>query len=430
MESATYGGRNTAYVLDIRNFKQVNEQVSQSGGDVFLVELATRFRKALPDAFIARIGGDEFLVLARVTGLEVLVLGERIIAVAQQPVDIHGVSIRVSVAVGYATFASRTELPAAIVHASMAMQEANEMASVEPVGYDARLQAMQAARRDAENELREAVINNAIDVYFQPLVRLDDRSVHGFEALARWQHPDGRFTPPDVFIRTAEAAGLIDQLSMNLLRKACRYAKHWPATLILAFNISPQQLSDERLAEQILAVLKETGFPPKRLSIEITESALVGNLRAALTTINQLRLAGARLALDDFGTGYSSLAQLANLPFDKIKIDRQFTASFLENDKQALILRAMIRLGHVLDIATLAEGIETEAQYAALRALGCYLGQGFLFGRAMPPDKVPAFLASAASSSAGRAAPFLGTERASPPPFVTDRSGRSLDAPQ
>ncbi|WP_273505174.1 putative bifunctional diguanylate cyclase/phosphodiesterase [Fulvimarina manganoxydans] len=252
-------------------------------------------------------------------------------------------------------------------------------------------------RLRVEQELRQALSEEAIRPFYQPLIHLGDGSVHGFEALARWRNHKGEFVPPSLFIDIAENAGLITELFDQLLRRACRDALTWPSSMVLAFNLSPTQLSDGLLGQRVVEILEETGLPPERLEIELTESAVVKEMNCAMRVIGDLRRIGIKIALDDFGTGFSSLSQLANIPFDKIKIDRSFVASFETNSKQMKIVRSIVGLGQGLGAATLAEGIELESQYKGLSLLGCEYGQGFLFAKAMPASEVAAFLASARS---------------------------------
>ncbi|MCS0504135.1 putative bifunctional diguanylate cyclase/phosphodiesterase [Ancylobacter mangrovi] len=393
-------GRFTAvFLLDINDFKQVNDLVGHHGGDQFLAGFAQRLRETAPGALIARHGGDEFVVVSDVAWENVGDLGGRIATVTHKPQNIDGICLETSAAIGFASLSAAGDFATAMLQAEMAMQEAKRRKSSAPCAYDPQMAEKLAERLRIETELREAIANDTLIPYFQPLVRLNNRTVYGFETLARWQRQDGSFVPPDVFIRTAENAGLITDLSDKLLRKACLAARNWPANLILAFNISPRQLSDQFLGNRLLRILKEVDFPPHRISIEITESAIIRDIGETVRILDQLRAVGVRIALDDFGTGYSSLAQLAQLPLDKIKIDRQFTANFMENDKQAKIVRSLLELGRVLEISMLAEGVETDEQYQMLRSMGCYLGQGYLFGRPMPAEAVPAYLSDSQRNS-------------------------------
>jgi EAL domain-containing protein (putative c-di-GMP-specific phosphodiesterase class I) len=247
-------------------------------------------------------------------------------------------------------------------------------------------------RIQIERDLRSAIASNGVVPHYQPLVSLDGNRIIGFEALARWENGDLGFVPPDVFIPIAEETGLINALSDQLFRRACLDANAWPATFVLAFNVSPVQLRDPTLGLRILAVLGQTGFSPRRLEIEITESALVDNIGVAQAVIDELRQAGVRIALDDFGTGYATLSQLLSFHLDKIKIDRSFVSRLDGSDESKVIVRAILGIAKGFGLTTTAEGIEGAEQLAYLKANGCTEGQGYLFSKAVPAAGIPALL--------------------------------------
>ena len=246
---------------------------------------------------------------------------------------------------------------------------------------------MFSRRANLERALRRAIHDDQIEIYYQPLIDLKGGRIVAFEALARWDHPDLGDVPPSSFIQIAEDFGLITPLSDLLLRKACREAVRWPSDITLAFNISATQLRDKLLGLRILGILADTGLSPHRLEIEITESAVVKEYKAAQLIIDELRAAGIRISLDDFGTGYSSLSQLSHFKFDQIKIDSTFIKNMLEDGDQAMLVKAVIGLGRGLGLATVGEGIENPNQLAFLREAGCELGQGFLFSKAVPAEE-------------------------------------------
>jgi EAL domain-containing protein (putative c-di-GMP-specific phosphodiesterase class I) len=261
------------------------------------------------------------------------------------------------------------------------------------------------ARVSLECSLRAAIANGEIRPHYQPLVSLPDRKLLGFEVLARWYHPERGVIAPDVFIPIAEDTGLIAELSYNLLRQACRDARDWPNHLGLAINISPSQFKDRLLAARILAILAEAGFSPHRLEVEITETALTGDLDVARETLSILQDSGVSVALDDFGTGYSSLYHLREMKFDKIKIDRSFVQSLKGDEESAKIVSAILGLGRSLGISTTAEGIECSDNSAWLAAQGCSTGQGYLFGQPVPASVIDArFEPGPAAATARRAA--------------------------
>jgi predicted signal transduction protein with EAL and GGDEF domain len=247
-------------------------------------------------------------------------------------------------------------------------------------------------RAQLETDLRRAIASGQIVPFFQPLVDLKTQRLTGLEVLSRWQHPERGLINPAAFIPVAEDTGQIQALTLAVLRQALGAARDWDPTLTIAVNIAPQQLKDATLGDTLEAVLREQDFPPQRLEIEITENALIGDLALARSVLHDLKARGMRVALDDFGTGYSSLSHLSELPFDKIKIDRSFVQSMNERPHSASIVNAVIALGHSLQLATTAEGIETEAHAQALRRLGCGSGQGFLYAKPLPADEVPLLL--------------------------------------
>jgi predicted signal transduction protein with EAL and GGDEF domain len=232
-----------------------------------------------------------------------------------------------------------------------------------------------------EHDLWTAVRDDQIQASFQPLVQLSDGSVQGYEILARWRHAERGDVAPDQFIPMAEASGAIEPLTMSLLRKACMAASGWGEPCKLSLNISPTQLGDPELATNLLNVLKDCGFPPDRLEIELTEGALVADVDAAREILVALKARGVAIALDNFGTGHASLRQLRELPFDKLKIDRSFVSRMLEDAASNGQVRAIVSLAKNMGLAVVAEGVETPGQAAALADMGCDMGQGHHFGR-------------------------------------------------
>jgi EAL domain-containing protein (putative c-di-GMP-specific phosphodiesterase class I) len=250
-----------------------------------------------------------------------------------------------------------------------------------------------------ERELRKAIAANGVVSHYQPLVSLDGNRIIGFEALARWESEDLGSVPPAIFIPIAEETGLINVLGDQLLRRACIDANTWPKNFVLAFNVSPIQLRDPMLGLRILSILGQTGFDPRRLEIEITESALV-NAASAQSVIDDLRRVGVRIALDDFGTGYATLTQLLSFHLDKIKIDRSFVSRLDQSEDSLVIVRAILGLANGFGLTTTAEGIEDAEQLARLKEIGCAEGQGYLFGKAIPATEIPALLKLAPVASA------------------------------
>ena len=390
-----HGGPTALLSINLRGFKKVNDLLGHQGGDRLLKVVADRLREAFPQAFVMRMGGDEFCICIQAMSAEAAeAIAALAIEIISKPVGMDGHHVGIGASIGiYLDETTTRDLHEAQHRADLAMHAAKKQGWNHARLYFEAMALELAERLRVEQELRQALREKTITPYYQPLIHLADGSVHGFEALARWRDRTGEFVPPSLFIDIAENAGLITELFDQLLRRACLDAVTWPSSMILAFNLSPTQLSDSLLGERIVEILQETGLPPERLEIELTESAVVKEMDCAMRVIGDLRRIGIKIALDDFGTGFSSLSQLANIPFDKIKIDRSFVASFETNAKQMKIVRSIVGLGQGLGAATLAEGIELESQYKGLTLLGCEFGQGYLFAKAMPACEVAAFLA-------------------------------------
>jgi EAL domain-containing protein (putative c-di-GMP-specific phosphodiesterase class I) len=258
--------------------------------------------------------------------------------------------------------------------------------------FDKELEREISDRLKLEEEIRCGIKAGEFVPFFQPLVDLDSRQIIGFEALARWRSPGGVLLEADCFIEAAERTGLVGPLTLSVVQQALKEARSWPAHLKLAVNVSPVQFRDPTLAEQILKLLSESGFPPSRLEVEITEGTLLEDRDQVLIIINSLKNVGVSISLDDFGTGYASLAQVNRLPLDRIKIDKSFITTIVKSDQTAAIVNTIAGLGHNLDVPITAEGVESEQIRSALANFGCSEAQGWLFGRAISGDAVRAFL--------------------------------------
>ncbi|MFW8586889.1 putative bifunctional diguanylate cyclase/phosphodiesterase [Rhizobium beringeri] len=345
---------------------------------------------SFPREHVFRLGGDEFVVLARRIGNPDLVaLGNRIVTVIGKPFTFNGVAVDLGASVGFALFPENgDDLSQVIRHSDCAMYVAKRQGRNLVKPFVPSMQDELAKRIRVEADLRAAIKKAEIVPYYQPLVDLKTNRIIGFEALARWKTASGEFIPPNEFIPVAEEAGLIVELTDQLLRHACTDALSWPNELVLSFNLSPIQLSDRLLGLRILKILGDVGLPTHRVELEVTESAIIQDAVTARIVLDDLVNAGVRIALDDFGTGYSSLSQLSNYRFDKIKIDRSFVSSFETNDKQDKVIKAIIALGVGLGVTITAEGIEEESQLQRLQDLGCDIGQGYLLGRPAPAEKL------------------------------------------
>ncbi|WP_159998829.1 bifunctional diguanylate cyclase/phosphodiesterase [Roseomonas sp. 18066] len=384
-----------ALYIDLDGFRAINELHGHALGDALLAEVALRLRQLFPSAWLGHPGGDEFVVVFEGVALPVMQQhAVRAMRTLTRPARLQGQRVEVGVSIGLAALPQHGEtLRAVLACAETAMQAAKQESRNALRVFEPSMSERQANRAWIEQALREAVQNEVIAPRYQPQVDLKTGHLAGFEALARWRAEDGKMVPPDIFIATAERLGMIDRLSEQLLKRACRDAALWPAPLRLAFNLSPLQLSDPRLAERIIAIIHEAGLAPERLEVEITEGALIREAAVAQDTLDMLRAAGVRVALDDFGTGYASLSQLARFSFDMIKIDRSFIRRMVAEEKQLKIVKSILGLGQGLGIEITAEGVEEAEQAELLRSLGCHIGQGYLFGAAISPEEA-AVLAS------------------------------------
>ncbi|MEO7634623.1 MAG: EAL domain-containing protein [Sphingomicrobium sp.] len=371
--------------IDLDRFKPVNDIHGHAAGDLVLREVSKRLAEVLhPDSqnLLARLGGDEFaFVIQYARGSDLPIrLAKQIVNCLAEPIAVSDTKVKIGASVGIALRTHELGDPETLLRAAdLAMYGAKREGRSTFRSYEPRMDLELRLRATLEEDLRRALEHGEIVPMYQPISSLPDGEVVGFEALARWTHPERGEIGPDTFIPIAEDAGLIDRLTAVILRRACEDAKNWPAPLSLSINISPVQLKNAWLAAQLLQIITEAGFAPSRLIVEITESGLVGDYEAARQIITSLKNAGVQVALDDFGTGYSSLNHLRELQFDRIKIDRSFVKD-LSNLDNGRLVKAIIGLGDTLGIAVTAEGIETQAGYDILAALGCDFGQGFLMG--------------------------------------------------
>jgi diguanylate cyclase (GGDEF)-like protein len=386
-------------LLDLNGFKAVNDLHGHATGDEVLIGVATRLQQAVRQGdLVARFGGDEFAVLARhVSGAgDATNIALRIIAELGAPITAGALRHQVGVGIGIALVPQDGTAPEELLRkADVALYRAKEEGGSHLRFFEPAMDAHLRERDRLERGLRNGLETGAVRPFYQPLVDLRTNEVVGFEALARWTHSELGEVPPDRFLPVAEHCGLATELMCSLLRQACRDALAWPPHVHLAFNISPRQLKDRTLGADILAILAEVGFPPARLEIELTESAVVQDLETAQAVVGTLRQAGVRVALDDFGTGYSSLYHLRNFKIDKIKIDRSFVENMDREDEARILVRALLGLGQGLGLTVTAEGVEYPRQAEELRAQGCQQAQGFLYSRAVPAEQTAAFFPSA-----------------------------------
>jgi diguanylate cyclase (GGDEF)-like protein len=392
------GGAHAVLLLDLNNFKLINDVYGHAIGDEVLINVARRLQGAVRESdLVARFGGDEFAILARqLAGAEEATsIALRVVKELDQPIKIGSIQHQVGVGIGIALIPQDGQIGAEIMRkADIALYRAKGEHGSASRFFEASMDVRLRERDLIERELRSAIRSGAVQPYYQPLIDLCTKQVLGFEALARWTHPTLGDIPPDRFIPVAESCGLMNELSDCLLRQAARAATQWPDVLTLSFNISPSQLRDETLGLRILSILGESGLSTHRLEIELTESALVRDMEGAQQVLGALRDAGVRVALDDFGTGYSSLYHLRNFKIDKIKIDRSLVENMEREPEAAALVRALLGLGHGLGLTVTAEGVEQSAQAAALREQGCQQAQGYLYAHAMAAADTVNFIAA------------------------------------
>jgi len=381
-------------VLDLDHFKRVNDLHGHLAGDKVLRLVAEAAREAAPaEACCARTGGDEFAVLLPAADAsDAEAVAQKIIARLAVPSTIEGAQIQVTASIGLTDLSGCRDEEAALRQSDVALYAAKRAGRNGFAWFDKELEREITDRLKLEEEIRRGIKAGEFVPFFQPLVDLESRQIIGFEALARWRSPGGVLLEADCFIEAAERTGLIGPLTLRIMEQALKEARGWPAHLKLAVNVSPVQFRDATLAEQILKLLSESGFPPSRLEVEITEGALLEDRDQVLTIINSLKNVGISISLDDFGTGYASLAQVNRLPLDRIKIDKSFITTIVKSDQTAAIVNTIAGLGHNLDVPITAEGVESEQIRSALSNFGCSEAQGWLFGRAISADAVRAFL--------------------------------------
>ncbi len=380
-------GRGAALILlNLDRFKNVNEVYGHIAGDSLLRSVADKVLQVAPaGSLCARLGADEFciaLCFDEDDQKSVTNAAERLVQLLGEPFEVSTVEIHISASVGMArTDETCADVEGLLRRAHIAMDAAKKLGGNRALWFDRTMESVLKARNEVEAGLRRGIPLGEFLPFYQPQVDLRTGDLHGFEALARWEHPTGGIVGPDVFIPVAEETGLIGPLFETIFRQAATEAKAWDSSTTLSVNISPSQLKDPWLAQTVLKILTETGFPAERLEVEITESSLFENLALAQSIVASLKNQGIRLALDDFGTGYSSLANLRALPFDRIKIDRSFVQSMNKVPESLAIVTAIAKMGESLGVPVTAEGVETEAVAEQLREIGCEKAQGWLHGR-------------------------------------------------
>jgi diguanylate cyclase (GGDEF)-like protein len=392
------GGSLSLMLIDLDRFKHANDAYGHHVGDAVLIEAARRTRAMLPaDAVLARLGGDEFAALvpfaAGVDGAnhtERLAMG--IGDAIALPVHNDAQTVVVTASIGLACCAIAAQSPLAdaietLIHrADVAMYQAKKSGRSRHCWFEPAIEEDMLARNRLEQAIRAGVLNGEFRPYYEKQVDLATGAITGLEMLARWHSPDRGVVGPDVFVPVAEEIGVMPELSEALIRQALADARDWAPHLTLAINISPVQLRDPWFAQRLLKLLLEARIAPSRLDIEITEDSLTENLAMVRSLVTSLRNQGVRISLDDFGHCASSLAHLRTLPFDRIKIDRNFIAGLGHSRDSSAVVEAISSLGRGMDLPITAEGIETHEILAELRKLGTFRGQGYIYGQPLSGD--------------------------------------------
>jgi diguanylate cyclase (GGDEF)-like protein len=377
--------------LDLDQFKVINDSLGHEAGDVLLKGLAPRLGECLRATdTLARFGGDEFVVLCE--GLpepeDVLLVAERMRSLFDQPFEVgdqtHFVSASIGVAISNPSYYGRPE--ALVRDADAAMYRAKDGGRDRFELFEESMRERAVNRLAIEGALRKALERDELRLVYQPIISLEDGSVHHCEALVRWDHPERGLLGPIEFIPVAEDSGLILPLGAWVINEACRQAAEWGETGVgIAVNASAVQVGQPGLPDIVSSALERHGVAPERLTIEITETALIADPDGAARTLEALHALGVQIALDDFGTGYSSLASLKRYPLDTIKLDRSFITDLQPGTRDAAIVGSLVAMADSLNLATVGEGVETEEQREQLKALGCRVAQGYLFARPLTP---------------------------------------------
>jgi diguanylate cyclase (GGDEF)-like protein/PAS domain S-box-containing protein len=385
--------------LDLDDFKTVNDSLGHSAGDELLVYVAQRLKRCLRAHDLpARIGGDEFAVLLDNAGseAEVEAIAHRIVSVLDEPHTVQGTEVLARASIGIAVpGVDEYDGDSLLRNADTSMYSVKRTGKGSYTFFEAAMHERVVQQLQLDAELRHAVDRNEFVLHYQPIMHLATQAILGVEALLRWQHPTRGLLGPGEFIDRVEANGLIVPLGRWVLEDACRQLRRWDhrhGHIGLSINISARQLQDEAFLTDVRDAATKAGIDPRRLTLEITETALMRDTAATIHLLAELKQLGVRLAFDDFGTGYSSLSYLRRFPVDVVKIDRSFIEDVGKGIEESALPDAIIALCQAFRIQSVAEGIELHSQLAHLQAVGCYAGQGFYFSRPLPPANLERLL--------------------------------------
>ena len=398
----------TLLLIDLDNFKPINDSLGHPAGDAVLMEIAHRLKQTTRDLdLVARLGGDEFVLIlcGPENRLELDRFCTRLIERLQRPIEHAGQSLQVGASLGIAQSRHQGyDGPELIRCADIALYQAKAAGKNTWRYFSEQMSEQIQHRRQLESELRLAIRNQEFVLHFQPRYRVADLEIVSVEALVRWNHPIEGLLAPDTFIPLAEQTDLIVPLGRWVLREACETARRWPSSLLVSVNLSPAQFARSDVVADIREVLIQTGFPAQRLELEITEGVMLNDVDNALNILTALKELGVRLNMDDFGTGYSSLGYLRTYPFDSLKIDKRFISSLTATGNERAVVQAIINLGNAMGMTVTAEGVETEQQLQTLASDACHEVQGFYLSRPMDKQALEILLEQHQVAIANRAA--------------------------
>jgi len=387
-QAGAASGRLALLFIGIDGFKHINQSFGHRGGDRVLCAITARLRSLASPHMVARVGGDEFVMLlsGNPAESEASSLAVRVQESLNRPIALNGQETMVACSIGIAMYPEHGAPSTLIAHADAAMRESKAAGGATFCFFEARMVAGARDQAMLLRDLRRALRKNQFELYYQPKVDGPSGKITGAEALIRWHHPQRGMISPDVFIPMAERYGLIGPLGLWVIDDACRQIREWRDAglrMRVAVNLSQHQLRDPEVAVHVAAAIRKHGINPKLLTCEITESVAMQDSIGAMKLFSALAAVGVHISIDDFGTGYSSLAYLRKLPAEEIKIDRSFVLDLETSDDARSVVDAVVRLGQALHLKVVAEGVETEAQYEILRNMGCHELQGYLFARPM-----------------------------------------------
>jgi diguanylate cyclase (GGDEF)-like protein/PAS domain S-box-containing protein len=399
LEEETRPGKTgcTLYSIDFDRFKEVNDLLGHATGDLVLKLLAKRLQSIVNEpSLLARLGGDEFAILqpSLTSQTSVETLAKKIIAALREPLRISGHDLTLGASVGISMFPSQAASAEDLLgNADFALFQAKAAGRNGFRIFDLELRSDIQHRKELEQELRLAITGEQLELYYQPIVEGGTGVVEGYEALMRWNHPIRGFLPPSQFIPIAEDSGLMTELGNWAIKRACQQAAVLPSHIKVAVNVSPSQFRSASILVKLRRVLEDTKLDPKRLILEVTETAILSDELLAEKLLKEIQALGVGIALDDFGTGFSSLSYLQRFPFNKVKIDRSFVAGVLDLPANLAVIRAVLGIGRDLGISVVAEGVETKNQVDALLQEGCKIMQGYFYGKPKPYSEIVTDLA-------------------------------------